>query len=369
MRIAIIGHHNELYPGFNALMTDNFALGFAELGCEVTVFLPETEQKSQIAILQEKNVDLDCLSRPHRSVAYELLTTSNSKMGTFDVGVWQTYSPEVLELYWEPFRKACKITTKNFPRIFSGEEQKDFGILAGRANMFDIIGMALRDDFNIASNLSEEYAELSDKLFLYTPRGFNPALFDGIPKPLHPHIIIEEGVNAQNDEFAMFKKVLPIVKNVFPETKVIGARINDEKIIDRNLPLLPAKRFYSEFLAQGWVYFMPDVNNTMQGKNLVIQQDGSKKYLGLYENQIIEVQMGGGLVVGESNALPKELIASNNIGHRYHEDASPNSIADFIIDGFKNFDSRSVEAKNWALSHHNIQSMVRPVFDLAKQII
>lgn len=357
MRICILGHHPDIFPGFNALMTANLAYGFTSAGHEVTVFLPNTASHPQRDKLQKLGFNACDLDR--FGVDFEIrIIDHNDDLGVFDLGIWQSYFAND-EVFFPAFRKAAKIISKNFPRLLTGDHDRDVKTLAGTANRFDIVGLALRVDHSLAEALTYRIPDVVARS-IYMPRGFRSDWF------LTPNVIgapvfgIEKGVDVDSKEYAYLIPVIQKLRAHCGEIEVIGARLNDPDITTSTLGLLPARDFYRKFLNPLWAYLMIDVNRSRQSMN-ALQVAGQTVYPGLYENQVVEAQLAGAAVVGHQDALPAELIASNRTGLRFTDFDDTTAIFDFLVSVIENRASVAEEAKAWARANHSVENMIRPL--------
>jgi hypothetical protein len=357
MRVAILGHHPDLFAGFNSLMTANLANGFASIGYDVTVLLPDTESHPQLEKLASLGISTDNLDRfgPHFSIR---IIERNENIGSYDLGVWQSYFSND-EAFFDPFRRACRVIVKNFPRLLTGDFVRDIKTLSGTANRFDIVGLALKSDKMLANAMIENIPDAVGRS-IYMPRGFREDWFKNPSAECAPVFGIEKGVDTDNKEYAHLVPVINRLRNEFGQIDVIGARLNDPIITTSTLGLLPARAFYQRFLNPLWAYLMIDVNRSRQSMNAVIVE-GKKVYPGLYENQVVEAQLAGAAVVGHEDALPAELTASNRTGLRFTDFNDTTAIFDFLVSVIENRASVAEEAKVWARANHSVENMIRPL--------
>ena len=357
MQVAIFGHHPDLFPGFNALMTANLAYGMAKSGSQVTVLLPETNSHPQIEKLGALGLDLKKLDTFGVEIEYRIFRTGVD-LGRFDLGVWQSYFIND-EAFFPNFRKAARVLTKNFPRLLTGDRDRDIKMLAGTANRFDIVGLALKSDMGLAESMMDKIPDAVSRS-IYMPRGFRDDWFDLPNVSGNPVFGIEKGVDTDAYEYAYLIPVVERLRKEFGRIDVIGARLNDPAITTSTLGLLPARAFYQRFLNPLWAYLMIDVNRSRQSMNAVTVS-GKKIYPGLYENQVIEAQLAGAAVVGHEDALPVELVASDRTALRFSDFEDTASIFDFLAAVIENRAAVANEAKLWARTNHSVENMIRPL--------
>jgi len=359
MKVVILGHHPDLFPGFNSLMTANLAYGFASMGASVTVMLPNTVSHPQLERMEKLGLDLKSLDHFDADIELRVLE-SNETLEKFDLGIWQSYFADD-EPFFPVIRKAARVMAKNFPRLLVGDPTRDLQSLKGVAGRFDIVGLALRTDYDLAQNLTNEIAD-SVSRSIYMPRGFRADWFSEPVVGGTPVLGIEKGVDTDSTEYAYLIPVIKRLRNMHGPIDVIGARLKDEQITTSTLNLLPARKFYREFLNPLWAYLMIDVNKSRQSMN-AIPVNGRNVYPGLYENQVVEAQLAGAAVLGHADALPAELASSNKVVHRFEDYEDEDSIVEFLSGIIKNRAEISQIASSWARKNHSVKCMVKPLYD------
>lgn len=357
MKIIIFGHHPQLFPGFNSLMTANLAYGFAVSGHEVTVVLPNTASHPQNEKLESLHLTPQALDRFGAEIEYRVVD-ADEDFGNFDLGVWQSYFAND-EAFFPAFRRAARVIAKNFPRLLTGDFERDVKMLAGTGNRFDIIGLALKADKALAESMASAIPD-AVKRSIYMPRGFRDDWFSPPVVSGPPVFGIEKGVDADSREYAYLVPVIERLRKEFGQIDVIGARLNDPVITTSTLGLLPARAFYAQFLNPLWAYLMIDVNRSRQSMNAVTVA-GKTVYPGLYENQVVEAQLAGAAVVGHEDALPAELVASVRTALRFTDFEDASAIFDFLASVIENRSAVADEAKAWARANHSVENMIRPL--------
>jgi len=359
VKVAILGHHPDLFPGFNALMTANLAYGFARAGLEVTVLLPETKSHPQLSRMESQSLSVHNLDRFGAHVEFRVVTP-HENLGRFDLGIWQSYFADDEE-FFPTFRDAVHVIAKNFPRLLTGDRDRDLNMLSGTANRFDVVGLALKADRAIAESMADAIPDAVARS-IYMPRGFRSDWFDP-PRTSGPPVFgVEKGVDTDSSEHAYLIPVMKRLRSEFGRIDVIGARLNDPALTTSTLGLLPAKEFYAQFLSPLWGYLMIDVNQSRQSMNAVTVA-GKNVYPGLYENQVVEAQFAGSAVVGHEDALPDELVASSKTGLRFNNFGDTAAIFDFLAAVIENRSEVAREAMEWSKANHSISNMVRPLLN------
>ncbi len=362
MKIGVFGHHPDLFPGFNSLMSANFCYGFSDKGHDVTMLLPQTEARPQRERLEKLGLKLDELDRFGAAEVDFRIIDSSEDIGHFDVIVWQTYFADD-EPFFPAIRKAADVVTKNFPRLLTGLKERDAASFKGATTRFDIVGMALQRDHEIAKELfSDIYPEELSRC-IYQPRGFRSDWlvskndFGGVPV-----FGVEKGVGTNGEDYAYLVPVVEELRKLHGHIEVIGARFKEPNLTTQHVGMLPARGFYESFLAPLWAYLMIDVTTSRQTMNAV-KVGNHSVYPGMYENQIVEAQLAGAVVIGQEDALPKELIASDITGLRFHHYDQTDAIVKFLDQSIRQREAVRKTATDWALRNHSIDSMVNPLLD------
>lgn len=359
MKAAVFGYHPDVFPGFNALMTANLVYGLAQEGCEVTILMPNTASHPQFEVLNQKGLTVEALDRFGADFEIQVVSEGQT-IGSFDLCIWQSYFSDD-EAFFDDVRSGARILAKNFPRLLVGERDRDTKMLAGSANRFDLVGLALKADHRIAISLQDVIPEHVSRTF-YMPRGFRPDWFIQPSCDGSPIFGFEKGVDVNSNEYEYLIPVIAELRRIYGEVRVIGARVRDERITTSTLGLLPARDFYSSFINPLWAYLMIDVNRSRQSIN-AINVDGRKVYPGLYENQVVEAQMAGAAVVGHADALPEELIGSKRTGLQFQEFSKSDVIINFLCNVIDNREAIATEARAWAIKNHSVGNMIKPLLE------
>jgi hypothetical protein len=357
LKVAVFGHHPDLFPGFNALMTANLAYGFAKAGLTVTVLLPNTPSRRQFDRMTKRGLSIASLDRFGAEFDVRIIESTDNP-GDFDLGVWQSYFPED-EAFFPNFRKSVRIVAKNCPRLLTGEPDRDVKRLHGTARRYDIVGLSLKVDKEIADSLAHRIPDAVARS-IYMPRGFRADWFLPPSSGSVPVLGLEKGVDSDSSEYAYLVPVIRRLRAEFGRIDVIGARLNDPAITTSTLGLLPARQFYEQFLSPLWAYLMIDVNRSRQSKN-VVTVAGRRIYPGMYENQIVEAQLAGAAVVGQAEALPAELVASDRVGLRFDGYDDTDAIFDFLARVIADRAGVSAAARAWGRANHLVDNMVQPL--------
>jgi hypothetical protein len=349
-KLAIVGRHPVLEHGFNATMSITEALGFEAVGCNVTLFLPHSSVHDPKGLAITKGVgSLDNLSRFGGNFEIRILDDS-SKLSQYDIIVWQTYRPEE-HFILESLKSTSAIRTKIPPRLFTGEVVADRRKALGMLEHFDFVATSLMADERI---VQECLPDLVDR-FKYVPRGFNRDWLSGSERDSIPTIGLDRAVKADDQgrlASAHIVKTGLALKKYFPNTRFLSLRSSIPELGSERIPVLPFREFYSRFIGRLWIYMPIDFDHSVHVKGRKVDSRGQKVYIGLYENQIVEVQLSGGLVLARRDDIAAELIALPDVSLVDSYDDTEELLRR-ALDHISNFAFRSTVTQAWATGRHD----------------
>jgi hypothetical protein len=350
-KIAIIGRHPTLEPGFNGGMSLNEALGFEALGCKPTLFLPTSETHDPTVLLARKKYSgYDELPRFGGNFdirPYE----SHEDIRNFDVIVWQCYRPQETPILIS-LRKLGIFRTKSPPRIFTGHQDRDIRKARGMTKEFDLVATSLKADEKIARENLDRLAER----FRYVPRGFNPSWLYGEGRDEIPTIGFDRAVRVEDLGARASRHIVEVgvrMRKIIKEIRFLSVRAEIKELNSEKIPGLPLLDFYNRFINRIWIYFPIDFEYSGHGAdNLVISPEGRKIYIGLYENQIVETQLAGGLIIARRDDIPEELILlpEESLVESYDD---IDAIVQKTTAHIENFETRSKTVREMAIQRHS----------------
>lgn len=357
MKIAIVGRHPDLEIGFNGLMSKNWILGFASFGVNVDLVLPKSSSHDPVQLMKNKGIDsLDKLDAWGTKSNFFIFDGTNySLFKSYDCVIWQSYRPEE-DYIREELKRMDLILAKNPPRVFSGLTEKDKHKAKGLTNQFDVVGLSLHSDYMEAAS----YQEYFDS-FYYVPRGFDTELLGsekkdsfiiGLDKAVRGEQygnksiqhIIDSGVNVKNHDISFY-----------------SLRNNIEELNSKRIPLLDTVEFYKQFLNKISIYMPINFDYSVHSKGRVTDRFGNHRYLGLYENQIVEAQLAGAIVITRSNDIPEELIMYNDFSV-VDDYSDVDRITKLILDNYHNISVRSKMVRDKARAIHSIENSARSFY-------
>jgi hypothetical protein len=338
MNIAVYGRHPTLENGFNGLMSLNWLKGLYKLGCKVTLYIPDLEHHKVAELLKVKGVsNLDELSRYGIEFDIKIANSSSDIDSNIDAVIWQSYRPQE-DFIRKEIRNTGIFIAKNPPGIMSGDIEKDSRKVKGLSNQYDLIGTSLKSDFDL---IVVNHNELSEN-FSYIPRGFDTDLLKS-NKTQFPTIGFDKAVKAHEFGTKPIDHILKSnvkLKQSIDNIGYLSLRDKVEELNSIHVPNLPFDEFYKRFINKIWIYMPINFDYSVHAKGKYINGNGKHRYIGLYENQIIETQLAGGLVLARESDIPSELIFLKNES-QFSADSSPDEIAAKLLNHIENFTERS----------------------------
>lgn len=350
-KIAIIGRHPTLEPGFNGGMSLNEALGFEQLGCEVCLFLPTSETHDPDKLLTKRFfTDYDELPRFGGQFDVRPFTGPDD-LKKFDVLIWQSYRPQETPILVS-LRTLDIFKTKSPPRLFSGKRARDMPKAKGMLRDFDLVAVSLKADETAAS---ENLGAMGER-FRYVPRGFNPAWLNGEARDSVPTIGLDRAVKVEDRGIRAGRHIVEVgvrLREKLRDIRFLSMRAQIKELDSEQIPGLPLVDFYNRFMNRLWIYFPIDFEfSGHRQDNLVTGPNGRRMYIGLYENQIVETQLAGGLVIARKDDIPDELVflPEESLVDNYTDiDAMVSKAMSHI----ENFEERSKKVREIAIERHS----------------
>lgn len=359
LRIAIVGRHPDLEIGFNGVMSLNECLGFSWLGHAVTLFLPVSAVFNPLSLIKNKNLNLSELDNGGGQFKIEILEPSSVLKESYNLVIWQTYRAED-DIYLDRFRGKGTVLSKNFPRLFGYDAENNRRKALGLAKVWDLPVCALKEDIDALESLDLDDRYLNT--YKYVPRGFDQRLLGPAQKAEIPTIGFDKPIKAGNladRSIQHIRQALLLVKEAMPDLTVLSLAADDPQLSSIKVPWSGYRNFYTGFINKLWLYMPVDFMYTVHAKGYSRSLDGvSHRFIGLYENQVVETQLAGGLVVSRRGDIPGELLAeslSDLVFEDYAE--SVNEIASRIVNVLQDFSSKSQSARSFALQNHTLEIM------------
>ncbi len=353
-KIAIVGRHTALRPGFNAAMSLNEALGFEAHGCEVTLYLPHTKGKDPRGALRRAGFrSFDDLPRFGGRFDVKPLAEA-ADLEPADVLIWQTYNAADQAMLPD-LRRPSMLRTKNVPRTFTGEPERDARRLETMSENFDLIALSLRADHQIVRELFPEHK----RRFRYVPRGFVADWLDGNGRGAAPTIGLDQ---AKGDEMERARRHITRLgqqlRDRWPDLSFLSVRQEVDALGSEGVPPLPLRDYYDRFLNRLWLYMPIDFEHSVHVKGLANTPDGRRLFLGLYENEVVEAQLAGALVLVRRDDVPRELLMLPALSQvdSYDDEAALLAAATAHLE---NFEARSRLSRERAQARHSHLEMAR----------
>jgi len=353
-KIAIVGRHTALTPGFNAAMSLNEALGFEAHGCEVTLYLPHTKgQNPRAAVKRAGFRSYDDLPRFGGRFDVKPLA-SGAELDAADVLIWQTYNAADQALLPE-LRRPSMLRTKNVPRTFTGDARRDAKRMATLSENFDLVTLSLRADQQIVRALFPEQR----RRFRYVPRGFVADWLDGNGRGTAPAIGLDQAKGPEMERARRHITTLgQQLRGQWPDLRFLSARQDVDALGSEGVPALPLRDYYDRFLNRIWLYMPIDFEHSVHVKGLAHTPEGQRLFLGLYENEVVEAQMAGALVLVRRDDVPRELLMLPGVSQvdSYDDEEALLAAATAHLE---NFEARSRLTRERAQARHNHLEMAR----------
>ena len=354
-KIAIVGRHTALQPGFNAAMSLNEALGFEAHGCEVTLYLPHTAGRNPRRDLRRAGYrSFDDLPRFGGNFDVKPFARG-AEVDQADVLIWQTYNAGDQPLLQE-LRRPSMLRTKNVPRAFTGHPARDSKRIAALGEHFDLVALSLRADQQIVRQHFPEFK----RRFRYVPRGFVADWLDGNGRGAEPTIGLDRTKNPDAVDLAR-RHILKLGEGLradWPNLRFLSVREQVEGLGSEGVPTLPLRDYYNRFLNRLWLYMPIDFEHSVHVKGLARTPDGRRLFLGLYENEVVEAQLAGALVLVRRDDVPRELLmlpAESQVESYDDEEA----LLAAAIAHLENFEERSRRSRARAQALHSHLEMAR----------
>ncbi|OWK30755.1 hypothetical protein [Sphingomonas mucosissima] len=353
-KIAIVGLHTALKPGFNAAMSLNEALGFEAHGCDVTLYLPHTEGRNPHAWLRRAGYrTFDDLPRFGGQFDVKPLA-GVADLEPADVLIWQSYNARDLPLLPE-LRRPSMIRTKNVPRAFTGEPGRDSVRVASFLKEFDLVTLSLRADQQIVrAHFPEQKRRLR-----YVPRGFIAEWLNGNGRGEVPAIGLDLAKSADTGRARRhITKLGQQLRDQWPDLRFLSVREEVDTLGSEGVPTLPLRDYYDRFLNRLWLYMPIDFEHSEHVKGLARTPDGRRMFLGLYENEVVEAQLAGALVLARRDDIPSELLMLPAVSQVESYDDEEALLAAATAH-LENFAERSQLSQERARARHNHIEMAR----------
>ena len=352
--VAIFGRHPDLEYGFNGVMSAHEAMGFTAAGCRVHLYLPMTEVHNVETLLsRHKKKSLDELDHFGANFDISILHPGDGPVRHHDVTIWQSYR-EQDNTYKAQFRRGTGLITKNYPQLLTGNLERDRVILTTQCKTFDLVTFALRSDYVIAQALEME------KQVQYVPRGFNPDWLKPQQDLEVPTIGFDRAIKS-DDDLKAIEHIVNVGKRLRehrPNVKFLSLRAVIPELDSKTIRHQHFRSFYEAFTNRTWIYMPVNFMHSAHGVRRFDREDGSWGYRGLYENQIVEAQMAGGIPVMHKYEISPELYIEGETGLTFSSFEDLDEIESKLIDIIDNFKVYTARAREFAITQHNYRRMV-----------
>lgn len=362
MKIGIFGEHPALNAGFSSAMALTQAHAFSQLGHQVTMYLPALKDDPFPALLLKKGfLSLEDLPRYGLDIEIKTVRNCDGYQSDLDMLIWQSYSPEYNVLM--PKRRNF-LLTKNFPRFAASTSDRYRRKASGALKIFDLLAFSLKADVAIVEEMEPDQRHR----FGHVPRGFVPDWLPHDHKGARPRICGDAAVKAADGGAKAVEHMARLVKHLRArgdDIEVSATRSAAHLIgADVTIQAMPLLDFYAQFIAPAWIYMPCDFEHSVHSKNADRDANGKTVHIGLYENQIVEMQMAGAIPVFRRGDLDPEIIFDLDTCSMASYSCLDELVAkyDFIVE---NFSQLSQRARAFALKNHAATAMAESWLSLA----
>lgn len=357
MKIGIFGEHPDLHPGFSGAMAQTQLKAFADEGHSVTLYLPDTADDGIDAKLAKLGLsDVEMVRR--FGIDFDIVPVSHPDQFQKDLDflIWQTYKPFHQPLW--PAKRSFHIS-KSVPRFAANRTERYRKKALGQLSHFDSLALALRVDFEILSDL---VPELSHR-FAHVPRGFCPEWLPPDRKPTDRLVLAcDAAVKAEDGGHAALAHVKHLIRELTSSDVPIEARATRGAATvlsaDERINSLPLWEFYTAFMLPSMIYLPCDFDFSIHSKNIDKDDSGNAVYIGMYENQIVEMQMAGAIPIVQVGHCDSEIVFDTSVCfiESYNDEVALLNHVKSIQEDFVNL---SRQAHEFAIQNHSITTMAQ----------
>jgi len=345
VKIGIFGGKSYQGGGFSDAMSISQVHGFSANGCSVVLvsdYLSSSESEIEPERQLVESVGASCVNTQD---ALKVLSEC-------DWVVWNSYRATDKDLLSE-LRKNVRIT-KSFPRIFGLSSEENFELHSNRVKSFDFVAYALKQDFEVAVELSGD-----EGTFGYVPRGFiSDWLISGSsPERTNGFKICVDGpvIPRKNSEHWNAQEVMSTLdtalKKVSHERELrslVSSRVKLNSANASRLGSLSLYKFYKSFFQDADLYISPRLSLSRHAESAFV----GDSYRGLYENQIIESQIAGSMILGEKFSIHSELKSPSQFGDSL-DFADVDQMTSLIVTCLDESRARKEATAEWAKRKHD----------------
>lgn len=359
MKIGVVGRHPSLEHGFNGVMSLLWAKGLSRNGCKVVLLLPETEVHDPKWLLKKAGFcSWDKLDHFGVDVEIRPFKYAHEIDSDIDAIIWQSYRPQEESLRVS-VKKRGFFLAKNPPRLFSGNKERDYVKAKGLSEQYDFIAASLISDMNESFDLSPLEGRIE-----YVPRGFDVESLS----PNQTSVVtvgFDKAVKAQDLGSLPIDHIISSgvsLKEKIPDMEFLSLRDSVKVLGSKRVPLLGYPDFYDEFIRKLWVYMPINFDHSVHVTGKVEDKDYGHRYVGLYENQVIEAQLAGAMVICRRGDIPNELLMVPEYSNvSTYQDS--NQLFSLLLDNVQNFESRSKVVREKAIERHDFLNTTRVMKD------
>lgn len=353
MRLGILGSHPDVKAGFASAMSINQIAAFSKCCKDIVLYLPEEEMLS-VAGTSMSAAALDKLDRYGMDFRVEYIGNPGDYDSDLDVLIWQTYDASLEYLY--PNRRNF-LTTKSYPRFAANATPRYRKKYLSQLQKFDRLAMSLQKDVELGREL---VPEASDRIG-FVPRGFSSAWLRS-EKPSTPTFSCDAPVKVDLESMrravAHMNDLFRSLAKVGRKFKVISARRTADllDVESKRIPAIPLFDYYRNFIKPGWIYLPCNYEFSIHSRNQDLTDTGESVFVGLFENEIVESQLSGGVPIYKAGHLDPSIIFDPTLCSisSYSE---PQDLLERTIHVIDNFDHYSDMARSFSEKNYSHDAM------------
>ena len=360
MRICIFGKHPAAKGGFEGVMSFYESYWLSNFGHNVDLVMPFASRQEYFDLLRDHGVnDLNSFVKFNSNFNVLPIFKGERFPAMYDFGIWQSYTPWEHEEFLPRFRESCLFTTKNYPKFIPNENFREDQKVMNQFKAFDLVSVALLDDFNIIKNDTEFYEQYRYNV-CYTPRGADPRILNPSKKNLRPMIGIDAPTGRDIRSVKHIIESLRIVKEKIPDLEIVSLNRRYDILNSVKIPHGNFLKFYDNFINPIWIYMVINYEYSPSHVKARVQKENPKwSKKGIYEIQNIEVQMAGGCIVAHSDNIIDELYLKNKTGFNFDDYEDYENIAELIMKLIDNHERIKKDSREFAYNNFNWEYCIK----------
>lgn len=370
MKVSIVGRHPTIQPGFCGVMSLFEGKHLAELGNEVTLFIPFSNPTVARNFLTSKGFDdLNDLPKFGGDFHIEAIYLDDDPdLPDCDLLIWQSIAVEDWKALLAKSRERARVISKNYPKLVASAPASLAQQVKSQFGAFDLVTFALKEDMAALAEHRDFWAQVRHRA-AFVPRGAAPDLLHPANKSDAPLIAMDTPNVVDNAGIAHFLNPLRALKEDFPELTVLSLGGVTGLPFGQNLSYRPFDQMYRDFLNPAWLYCVIDyAQSPPHIKGAIHEADRAWDSKAIYEVQTVEAQMAGTVITGMSrNIIPELVNADTSV--LFGDVPDDAAIYDAMKSAIEDFPRLSRETRNWAERNFSWQRSVEDWDHAARNLV